>query len=289
MIEYSKKAWCDGKYLELNEISIPVYSYGLHYGASVYEGIRIYNSKAFKLTQHMERFIFSSDQLQMKIDYIIDQLCEVTNLLIKENDLAYGYIRSIIWRGAGDLLIGSKTKPSVAIFMWGRMSPFIRNIHDKKPQSLTVAKYTRYNEASYPAGAKIGGLYVSNSLSKYIAVEQGYDDAIMLTYDGKVAEATTSNFFVVKNNVIYTPTTKNILNGITRLTVIDLARNLGIEVRELDFDMGFLDDAEEIFLTGTACEIAPVGRVNQREYKVGLITEKIYNAFIKMIEVYDGF
>lgn len=286
MIEYATKAWIDGEYKNFSEITIPIQTYGLHYGASVYEGIRIYNGKGFKLKEHMQRLIESAKALKMKLDFSLDDLCEATKYLLEVNVLKEGYIRPIVWRGAGDLLISSFNKPSIAIIMWGRMSPFIENIKDKKAQKLTIAKYTRYNPESYPAGAKIGGLYVSNSLSKYIASEEGYDDAIMLTSDGKVAEATTSNIFVVKKGILYTPTTKNILNGITRQLVIELAKENNIEIKEQDFELDFFKDADEVFLTGTACEITPVLEINEIKYTPGNITEKLYNAFINLIRAY---
>jgi branched-chain amino acid aminotransferase len=283
MIDYAKRAWFDGNFVDLSDISVPINTYALHYGSSVYEGIRIYNAKAFKLELHIQRLIESADLLMMKLDFSHEEICSAIVRLIKENDLQEGYIRPIIWRGDGDLLIGSINKPRIAIIMWGRMSPFVVNIHDRKAQKMTIAKYTRYSESSYPVGAKAGGLYVSNTLSKYIAAEQGFDDAIMLTCDQKVAEATTANIFVAKNDILYTPTTRNILNGITRQLVIELASELGIKVVEVDFDLEFLYGVDEVFLTGTACEILPVKAINHVEYKVGEVTEKLYDAFMKII------
>ena len=283
-IIYSKMAWLDGKYLELEAITIPLNTYALHYGSSIYEGIRIYNGRGFKLKEHVERLMLSAKITMMEVDYSVAEICEVITQLIAENKLESGYIRPLIWRGAGDLLISSMNKSSIAIMMWGRIKEVDKNIHQKKPMNLTISEYIRYHELSYPVGAKVGGLYIVNTLAKYKASELGYDDALMLTHDRKVAEATTSNIFVVKSGEIYTPTTKNILNGITRLLVIDIARELGYKVNETDFDVEFLAEADEVFLTGTACEIDPVAKINEVSYKIGEVTEKIYNAFIKMIE-----
>lgn len=284
MMDYAKTCWLNGKFMGLDQLTFPVQTYGLHYGASVYEGIRVYNHKAFKLMEHMERLIFSAETLKMRFDFNIDDLSRATQELIQINKLEAGYIRPLVWRGAGDLLINSFNKPEVAIFMWHRMSPFVDNIHHKKPMRLTVSQYTRYNPQSYPVGAKIGGLYAVNSLAKYIAKEEGYDDAVMLTYDGNIAESITANIFFVKNNKLYTPTEKNILNGVTRQLVIRLAQERGIEVIELDFTLDFINDAEECFLTGTACEIAPVASINDVNFAAGKISEVLYNAFINHIK-----
>ncbi len=150
-MDYAKTTWLNGEFTDLDQLKFPIQTYGLHYGASVFEGIRIYNHKAFKLKMHMERLVFSSESLKMAINYSVDELCRATEELIKINNLEAGYIRPLVWRGAGDLLINSFNKPEVAIFMWHRMSPFINNVHDKKPVRLTVSKFTRYNPESYLA------------------------------------------------------------------------------------------------------------------------------------------
>ena len=284
MMDYAKKAWLNGEFVDFDKLTFPIQTYGLHYGASVYEGIRIYHSKAFKLRQHIERLFLSADLLKMKLNHSVDEVCKAIEALIATNQVKEGYIRPLVWRGAGDLLISSFNKPEFAIFMWHRMSPFIENVGDKKPLRLTVSKFTRYNPESYPVGAKIGGLYASNSVAKYIATEEGYDDAIMLTHDGMVAESVTANIFVVKDNILYTPSEKNILNGITRQLVIQLAKENNIEVKEMDFELGFMADATEAFLTGTACEIAPVASINDMHFVTGKITETLYNLFINHIK-----
>jgi len=284
MMDYAEKAWLNGEFTDFDKLTFPIQTYGLHYGASVYEGIRVYNSKAFKLKQHIERLFVSADLLKMKLNYSTDEVCKAIETLIITNQLEGGYIRPIVWRGAGDLLISSFNKPEFAIFTWHRMSPFIDDVKDKKPLRLTVSKLTRYNPESYPVGAKIGGLYASNSVAKYIAHEEGYDDAIMLTHKGIVAESVTANIFVVKDGVLFTPTEENILNGITRQLVIELAKEHNIEIKEMDFDLSFLEGAQEVFLTGTACEIAPVASINNMCFVAGKFTQTLYNAFIDHIK-----
>jgi branched-chain amino acid aminotransferase len=283
MMDYAPIAWFNGQFIQLDAIKIPIQTYGLHYGASVFEGIRIYNYKAFKLCEHIQRLIFSAHALKMFVDFNIEELCIATQELILQNNLEAGYIRPLIWRGSGDLLINSFNKPEIAIFMWHRMTPFISNVRDKKALKLTISRITRYNPESYPVGAKVGGLYASHSLAKYIAQEEGFDDALMLTFDGKIAESVTANIFFVKNSKLYTPKDRNILNGITRQLVIDLARANAIDVIEEDFDIEFIKNADECFLTGTACEIAPVHSINDITFATGEITELLYNAFISHI------
>jgi len=253
--------WFDGEFVPWREAKTHVLTHGLHYGSSVFEGERMYNGEIFKLTAHSERLKRSAELLDFEIPYSvaeIDQACKDT---CARNGLTDCYIRPVAYLGADKLSVSSiGNKVHLAIAVWDWPSYFDPEVK-KKGIALEWAKWRRPDPATAPSTAKAAGLYMICTMSKNTAEKRGFADALMLDWRGYVAEATGANVFFVKDGVIHTPDVSNILDGITRQTVIELAKAKGIEVIVRNILPEELADFSECFLTGSAAEVTPVGQV----------------------------
>lgn len=284
------KIWYDDKLVEWKDAKVHVMTHSLHYGSAVYEGMRIYNGKVFKIREHYERLKKSAEYMFYQIPYEVDYLIEKTNQLMKDGGYQNNsYIRALAWCGTKKITIShNDIDIHSMIAIWER--PIIYpETHYTIGIRLNVATYRRPDPKTAPTSAKAAGLYMISSISKKQSELLGFNDALMLDYRGFIAEATSSNFFMIKNGVIYTPFATCFLNGITRLTVIDIARNLGIEVIEGEYALNFLEDVTEVFLTGTAVEILPVGEIVTAEkiykFSPGEISKKIRNEYLKLVNL----
>tara|TARA_B110000027_G_C16076747_1_gene281716 strand:- start:406 stop:1314 length:909 start_codon:yes stop_codon:yes gene_type:complete len=277
--------WYDGNFIKSSQAKTHILDHSLHFASSVFEGIRVYNYRPFKIKEHLKRFLQSANLLDFKIPFNIKDLEKRCDQLIKKNNIRNGYLRPIAWRGSGSMSphsIGIGIKTAIAIWEWP--SYYSKNIKEKGI-SLTFAKWKRPSNESAPTQSKCSGLYQICSLSKNEAFRKGYDDALMLDYRNYVAETTSSNIFFLIKNKLVTPKADCFLNGITRKTVIKLCNKLNIDVIEKHILKKDIRNAEECFVTGTAAEITPVNRIGNIKYKIykDSITNKIYSEFKKLI------
>tara|TARA_B100000886_G_scaffold75124_1_gene48579 strand:+ start:147 stop:1022 length:876 start_codon:yes stop_codon:yes gene_type:complete len=271
--------WMNGSVLEWNQAKIHVLNHGLHYGSCVFEGIRVYNRKIFKLKEHIERLFFSAKILDLDIPYKHEELIEFTELIVKKQNIEDGYIRPVVWRGSEMMAISSKEASiNIAIAAWKWPSYFSP---EKILQgiNMSIAEWKRPPPECAPTNSKAAGLYMICSLSKHKAELNGFDDALMLDYRNFIAEATGANIFFVKNKKIFTPIADCFLDGITRKTVIEIANNIGIEVEEKHLEVNFMKDCSEAFLTGTAVEITPINRVDDYKFSDRDVTKLLIKEF----------
>lgn len=275
--------WLDGQLAPWREAKVHVLTHGLHYASAVFEGERMYGGEIFELTAHTERLFKSAEIMDMAIPFTvaeIDQACKDT---CAKNGLTDAYIRPIVWRGSEMIGVAAQnTKIHVAIAVWDWPSYF-KPEERAKGIRLTWAKYKRPSPETEPVHAKAAGLYMICTLSKHAAEKEGYTDAMMLDYRGYVAESTGSNVFFVRDGAIHTPTADCFLNGITRQTVIKLARQKGFEVTERHIKPEELATFSECFLTGTAAEVTPVAEVGEYKFRPGNITLSLADDYARLV------
>ena len=229
--------WFNGSYRKWTESNIHVLNHGLHYASCVFEGIRVYEGKIFKLKEHTERLLKSASILDLDIKYSVDDLIAITTGLISKQNIRNGYIRPVAWRGSEKMAISAiDGSTNLAIAAWTWPSYFSPD-QVLKGIKLTVSNWRRPAPNSAPTDSKAAGLYMICSLSKHAAEKKGFDDALMLYYRDFIAEATGANIFFVKNDKLFTPFPDCFLNGITRQCVIKIAKKLKVEVIEDHFEI----------------------------------------------------
>ena len=276
--------WYNGEFVEWQNATTHVLNHGLHYGSCVFEGLRVYGEKIYKLEKHTDRLFFSAQRMGIDVPYSKDEINIAHEQTIKKMNIKYGYVRPVIWRGSEMMAISAqKNKINVAVATWEWPSYFTKE--DRlKGISLQTAVWKRPPPDCIPTDTKAAGLYMICTLSKHEAEKNGYTDALMLDYKGRVSESTGSNIFLVINGEIHTPVPDCFLNGITRQAVIEIAKNEGINVIERDIYPDEISKAEEIFLTGSAVEVTPVGKIDNQNFKVGDITTKISSLYMKEVD-----
>jgi branched-chain amino acid aminotransferase len=271
--------WMDGKMLPWREAQVHYLTHALHYGTHVFEGERAYNGHIFRSRDHSERLHKSAKIIHMPLQYSVDEIEEIKKEVMKANNLTNCYIRAGAWRGSEQMGIdvdGTLTHLAVSAWDWGSyFDPKIR----ETGISLKTSKYKKPAPDTAPTDSKCSGLYVLGTMAKFEAKQQGYTDALMHDFEGFVAESSGANFFVIKDGVIHTPIADRFLNGLTRQTVIELAKELNIPLEERRIKPVELSEFEEIFLTGSAAEITAVGKIDDMTYKVGPITKKLQDAY----------
>lgn len=259
--------WFDGEMVPWKEAKLHVLTHGLHYASSVFEGERAYGGEIFKSREHTERLIRSGKTLDFTIPYSVDEIEAAKRLVLEKNGLVDAYVRPIAWRGSEELSVpGRNNKVHLAIASWVWPSYF--SVEEKlKGIRLEWSKWKRPSPETIPSSAKAAGLYMICTLSKDAAMANGYADALMLDYRGLVAEATGANVFFIKGKEIHTPLADCFLNGITRQTLIQLARENGFTVTERHIQPEELSNFDECFLTGTAAEVTPVSEIGTYRFK----------------------
>ena len=271
--------WMNGKVQVWNQAKVHVLNHGLHYGSCVFEGIRVYNKKIFKFDEHIERLFSSAKILDLEIPYTKEQIKKSTSLIVQKQKIDDGYIRPVIWRGSEMMAISAKRgKINVAIAAWSWPSYFSPE-QILKGIKMSIAEWKRPPPACAPTDSKAAGLYMICSLSKHKAESLGFDDALMLDYRDYIAEATGANIFFVKKGRLITPKADCFLNGITRKTVIDLSKKIGIEVEEKHIKLDFIKDCDEAFLTGTAVEITPISEIAENIFPKRDVTKRLISEF----------
>jgi branched-chain amino acid aminotransferase len=271
--------WMDGAMVPWRDAKVHVLTHALHYGSCVFEGERAYGGKIFKSREHSERLHRSANLLGFDLPYSIDALEEAKAAVLAKNAIVDGYVRPVAWRGSEMMAISAQqTKIHVAIASWAWPSMYKKDIKEKGIR-LTMADFKRPSPECAPTASKAAGLYMICTISKHKAEHAGFDDALMLDYRGFLAEATGANLFLVIDGAIHTPMADCFLDGITRRTVIGLAKAAGITVHERHLKPEELARAQEMFLTGTAAEITPVREVDGKSFVVGDVTKKLMAAY----------
>ena len=276
--------WYNGALVPWKDSRLHVLSHGLHYASCVFEGERVYNGEIFKLREHTQRLIDSGKELGFEIPYSLEELEQATRDTVASQGFADAYVRPVAWRGSEMMGVAAQeTKINVAIAVWEWPSYFSPEARMRGIR-LTTSKWRRPAPETAPVHAKAAGLYMICTLSKHDAEAKGYDDALMLDYRGWIAESTGANIFLIQDGKIHTPTPDCFLDGITRRTVISIAKKHGYEVIERAIMPEELANTSEIFVTGTAAEVTPVGEIDDYKFEVGTITRTLledYDALVR--------
>ncbi len=262
--------WYDGKFVEWNNAKTHIISQGLHYASAVFEGERAYNGKIFKSEEHTKRFFKSAQTVGIKIPFTENEINNAKDQLVIKMNYKDCYVRPFAWRGSN--LMGLSTSQSnihVSIAVWDDWTTYYKLEDMMEGLSLITSPWKRPPPDSIPFEAKASGPYLICTLSKSFAEEKGYNEALMLDYRGYVAEATSSNIFLIKDNEIHTPIPDCFLNGITRQTVIQMVKDQGFNLVERHIKPEELNKFDEIFLTGTAAEITPVKSIDSLNFNTG--------------------
>ena len=276
--------WFDGELKPWKDVKVHVLTHGLHYASSVFEGERAYGGEIFKSREHTERLIRSAATLDMKpFPYTVDEIEAAKQLVLEKNNLVDAYVRPVAWRGSEELSVPARNnKIHLAIAAWVWPSYF--SVEEKlKGIRLEWSKWKRPSPETIPSSAKAAGLYMICTLSKDAAMANGFADALMLDYRGYVAEATGANVFFVKGKDITTPTPDCFLNGITRQTLIALARENGFTVTERHIKPEELSQFDECFLTGTAAEVTPVSLIGEYKFTPGDACRTLIDAYARAV------
>ena len=267
--------WFDGKLVPWREANVHILTHAMHYASSVFEGQRAYGGTIFKLSEHSARLRRSAELLGFELPWSVDQISAACNEVLKANGLDNAYVRPVAWRGSEQMGVSAqRTRPHLAIACWEWGKYFDPALADKGIR-LDIAPWRRPAPYTAPTESKAAGLYMICTLSKHHAENRGYNDALMLDWRGRVAEATGANVFFVRDGALHTPTPDCFLDGITRRTVMDLARKRGVEVVERAIWPEELAEFEQMFLTGSAAEVTPVGSAGPWNFTVGELTRQL--------------
>jgi branched-chain amino acid aminotransferase len=267
--------WFDGKLVPWREANVHVLTHALHYASSVFEGQRAYNGTIFKLDEHSQRLRNSAELLGFTLPWSVEQIGAACNEVLASNGLTDAYVRPVAWRGSEQMGVSAqRTKPHLAIAAWEWGKYFDPNLAARGIK-LDIAEWRRPAPYTAPTSAKAAGLYMICTLSKHRAEDRGFHDALMFDWRGQVAEATGANAFFIRDGAIHTPTPDCFLDGITRRTVIDLARNRGVEVIERAIWPEELESFEQMFLTGSAAEVTFVGSAGPWNFEVGDLSRQL--------------
>jgi branched-chain amino acid aminotransferase len=275
--------WMDGEYVAWADAQLHVLSHGLHYASAVFEGERAYSGRIFKLDEHTERLHESARLLGFEIPWSREAINDVCMELLKRQGHSNAYVRPIAWRGSEMMGVSAQSNTihlSIAVWDW---PSYFDPEQRLKGIRLDIARFRRPDPATIPAKSKAAGLYMICTISKHEAESKGYADALMFDWRGRIAEATGANIFFVKDGVIHTPTPDCFLDGITRRTVIDLARKRGYEIVERAIMPDEMNDFEQCFLTGTAAEVTPVSEIGPHRFVVGDIARTLMDDYDALV------
>ncbi len=289
----TKKIWMDGELVDWADARIHVLSHTLHYGSGVFEGIRAYPTSqgvaVFRLADHIRRLVASARIMMIDVPFSVDELVDATVEVVRVNDVHDGcYIRPLVYLGYGEMGLNPLPSPvnvSIATWPWGT---YLGEEALERGVSVKISSWRRHDPNAVPTAAKGVGMYVNSSLAKVEALKAGYDEAVLLTPDGRVSECTGENIFIVRDGILVTPPTSDAgaLDGITQDTVEVLAHDMGIEVRHESLVRTDLYLADEAFLTGTAAELTPIRAVDDRVVgsgAAGPITAELQQAYFSTV------
>ncbi|MFA9473203.1 MAG: branched-chain amino acid aminotransferase [Filomicrobium sp.] len=276
--------WYDGKLVAWREAKLHFLTHALHYGSGVFEGERCYGGEIFKLEEHTDRLIEGAGIIDFVIPYSAEQINDASREVVRANGLSDGYVRPMAWRGSDQMGVSAQNNKihlAIAAWDWGSYFPMEERL---KGLRLRFAEYRRPDPATAPCKAKAAGLYMICSIEKHRAERAGYADALMLDYRGRVAECTGANVFFIKDGVLHTPIADCFLDGITRRTVIALAKARGYEVVERIIMPDELGDFSECFITGTAAEVTPVSEIGDYRFTPGAISETLLKDYMQLVQ-----
>ena len=287
MIQFDKregKIWYNGDLVNWQDVKLHVLSHGLHYASCVFEGLRVYDGEIFKLEEHTERLFHSAKRMDIKIPYSEDEINKSTKKTVSVENVQNGYVRPFVWRGSEQMAVSAqKTKIHVAIAAWEWGTYFDPKLKTEGIK-LNISKWRRPSPNTIPWDTKASGLYMICTLSKHEAEREGYTDSLMLDHEGNIAEATGANiFFKDKNNELHTPIPDSFLDGITRRTVIEIAKSKNIKVNERKILPKELSSFVGCFLTGTAAEVTPVSKILENNYKVCSLILDLSASYEKLV------
>jgi branched-chain amino acid aminotransferase len=280
----SGKIWFNNELCDWQDARVHIISHGMHYASLVFEGLRVYNTKIFKLNEHTDRLFNSAKILDMKIPYSYDEIIEATKKLVSDQNIQNGYVRPFVWRGSEMMGVSAQnTKINVAIAIWDWPTYFDAELK-LKGIKLNISKWQRPPQNSSPWESKAAGLYMICTLSKHQAEKDGFTDSLMLDHEGNIAEATSANiFFKDENNELHTPIPDSFLDGITRKTVIDLAKSKNIKIIERKISPKEISSFKGCFITGTAAEITPVGNILDDKFEVCDLIKDLSSSYEKLV------
>ena len=284
-----KFIWKNGEFENWDDSNVHILSHTLHYGTGVFEGVRAYKTEngpaIFRLSEHTSRLFDAASKINIKIPFSKDELNNIQCNILNQNNLNEGYIRPIVYLGNEGLGLRAKDlSVNVAVAAWEWPS-YMDPIAKEEGISVIKSSYKQYENPLH-SGNKIIGTYFSNTMALHEALDKGADEAIMMDMNGFISEGSGENVFIVKDEVIYTPTIDHCLNGITRQSVIQMAKDLSIEVHEKDLRYEDLKNADEAFFTGTAVEITPITKLDQsriNDGKRGPITKILQDSFMNIV------
>jgi branched-chain amino acid aminotransferase len=289
----TNKIWMDGQLVDWDQATVHVLTHSLHYGSGVFEGVRAYKTPQgpaiFRLREHTERLLASAKVLMMDVPFSVDELMEAQVEVVRANNLTDGcYLRPLIYLGYGEMGLNPlpcSVNVSIAAWPWGA---YLGDDGLNNGVKMKISSWHRHDPNAVPTAAKITGAYVNSSLAKVEALKAGYDEAIMLGSDGRISECTGENLFIVQDGVIITPPSSEAgaLRGITQASVIEIAKDLGYEIRHEALIRTDLYLAEEAFLTGTAAEVVPISSVDDRpvgDGTPGPISKRIQAAYFQAV------
>lgn len=291
MVQKTKKIWMDGRLADWDDARVHVLAHTLHYGVGVFEGIRCYKSDdgspaVFRLKEHVERLFASAHIIMLDIPFTQDEICGAIRKTLSANGLSEGYIRPIAFLGEGEMGLFARSNPvhvAIAVWPWGS---YLGDEGLKKGIRAKVSSFNRHHVNAAMTKGKINGYYVNSVLAKWEVVKAGYDEAVLLDTEGYVAEASGENIFIVRNGILQTPPLTSVLPGITRDSVLTIARKMDLPVKEMRFTRDEMYIADEMFFTGTAAEITPVREVDDRRVgngKPGPVTRQIQEKFFDIV------
>jgi branched-chain amino acid aminotransferase len=294
MVQATNKIWMDGTFVDWDKAQVHVLSHTLHYGLGVFEGIRCYHtahgSAIFRLQEHLDRLYGSAHIAGMKIPYTREELWQAIIETVQINAVQECYIRPLVYLGYGEMGINNRHNPvnvAIAVWPWGA---YLGEDALAEGIRVCVSSFTRHHVNVMMTKAKIVGNYANSQLAKMEAIHAGYDEAILLDVQGNIAEGSGENIFIVRRGELKTPPLTSILEGITRNSIIDLARNLGLPVHETIFSRDELYIADEAFFTGTAAELTPIREVDNRTIgsgRPGPVTHRLQQAFFRVVQGKD--
>ena len=280
--------WFNGELVPWRDAKLHVLSHGLHYASAVFEGERVYDGRVFKLNEHSQRLVLSAELLGFHLPVTAEEIDAATRQVVAANGIQDGYVRPVAWRGSEMMGVSAQqNRIHVAIATWDWPSYFDPAARMQGIR-IRTSEWRRPSPDCAPTKSKAAGLYMICTLSKHAAENEGWHDALMLDWRGHVAEATGANIFLAIDGKLHTPTPDCFLDGITRRTVIGLAKNRGIEVVERTILPDELATADEVFLTGTAAEVTPVGQIDDRHFTPGRICEALIADYDKIVRSPDA-
>ena len=282
----TKFIWMNGENVPWEDAKVHVLTHSLHYGSAVFEGIRFYETDdgpaIFRLKEHTARFFYSAGTINLRIPFSEDEISAAIIETVKVNEINTGYIRPLAFFGYGKMGLRTKGAPvsfSIAVWPWDKYL-------GTNPVKVQTSPYMRIHPKSTPTDAKISGNYVNSIFAGEHAVSQGYEEALLLDFEGNVAEGPGENIFIVKNDILYTPPLGKILAGITRDSLMTIAKDFDYSVEEKQLKVEDIYEADEAFFTGTAAEVTPIASLDDHpmKYPFGPITEKLSETYLNVVK-----